>query len=531
MRAYRTVLEEKISERSQTVEEFAEFAETFARDHGEAGTLSARHLQRLVSGRGPQDRPLGRLRPPTARLLERIFNLSIDELLAPPDRSGPRIPPVRSAGPLVVAQRSNADPEQLASAFRWLDSRAGWIPATSQRRVRSRLARVDVTELLDRRTRRARNGRRRLGAALSEYYADRQTGYDQFQARCGEQSLTTGILTRPGWLALGCRLTPQTDRLTLALGTPSVPGPPAAGVRNALQRLVEMAALDVRAANSPVYRLTSVEVGSHGIGGTVEQADFIEYALTVDLLEAELADAVLAGVPTRAGHLPLRDAYLSDRATVVDLARRSCFGGVLALCAIARPADPYRGEADYALLVQERSPHVLNAAGRLSVIPKSFHQPLTDPRADVSIAATLHREMEEELFGRTEVDSTATGSRAAAPMHPSRLSAPMRWLLGDGERLRLECTGFGFNLMSGNYEFACLVVIDDEEFWERYGGHIEANWETSGMRVYSSRDRELVCELVSSDAWTDEGLFAFLMGIQRLIDADPRRVDLPTVEI
>jgi hypothetical protein len=31
---------------------------------------------------------------------------------------------------------------------------------------------------------------------------------------------------------------------------------------------------------------------------------------------------------------------------------------------------------------------------------------------------------------------------------------------------RIECTGFGFNLLTGNYEFACLIVIDDED-WER----------------------------------------------------------------
>jgi hypothetical protein len=76
---------------------------------------------------------------------------------------------------------------------------------------------------------------------------------------------------------------------------------------------------------------------------------------------------------------------------------------VLALCAVARPADPYRGPADYALLVQERSATVLNGARRLSVIPKAFHQPLKDAQADARVSATLLREMEEELFGRTRL--------------------------------------------------------------------------------------------------------------------------------
>lgn len=84
MRQYRTVLEQKIRERHQTFEEFAETLETFAREHGERGTLSVRHLQRLASGRGPNGRPLGPVQPPTARLLEHILGLNIDELLAPP---------------------------------------------------------------------------------------------------------------------------------------------------------------------------------------------------------------------------------------------------------------------------------------------------------------------------------------------------------------------------------------------------------------------------------------------------------------
>jgi len=78
-RQARTLLEQRIRERCLTFEEFVQHAETFARDHHEPGTLSLRHLQRLVSGR-----PLGTLRPATARLLERIFGEPIAALLAPP---------------------------------------------------------------------------------------------------------------------------------------------------------------------------------------------------------------------------------------------------------------------------------------------------------------------------------------------------------------------------------------------------------------------------------------------------------------
>ncbi len=62
-----------------TFEEFVDHAVAFACDHHEPGTLSLRHLQRLISGR-----PLGPLRPATARLLEKIFGEPITALLAPP---------------------------------------------------------------------------------------------------------------------------------------------------------------------------------------------------------------------------------------------------------------------------------------------------------------------------------------------------------------------------------------------------------------------------------------------------------------
>ncbi len=91
-------------------------------------------------------------------------------------------------------------------------------------------------------------------------------------------------------------------------------------------------------------------------------------------------------------------------------------------------------------------------------------------------------------------------------MHPRRLSEPMRWLLAENpSRLRMECTGFGLNLVSGNFEFPCLIVIDDDEFWARYGGQIEANWESSSLRQYSSLDRELLTELASDAGMEQRG--------------------------
>lgn len=489
-RPFRTVLEEQIRERRMTLEEFVEYAERFARENGEPGTLSIRHLKRLVAGHGSRGEPLGPLRPATVRLLERIFELPIDELLARP------------------SETSGA--AELVETF-------GWLGGDVAARVTRRLAQMGRAELLDRQARRARVGRTNLAEALADYYGPVALGY-----ACDGRTYTTSILARRQWLDLDCPLTPDSERIAFR----QVPGRESTGVGEArvIDRLSEAAALGVRITDAPLYRLLNIDVTHRGISAEVGLTSFVEYALTADLLESELIDAIATGERTA---LELRGEYLPDIASVLNMGNRLCVGGPLAVCAIARPADAYR-RSDYALLVQVRSGQVVNAPGRLSVIPKAFHQPLNDLAADTPIRATLLREMEEELFGRGDVDGTVGSPRAASPMHPDRLSEPMAWLVEDPGRLRIECTGFGLNLVSGNYEFASLIVIEDEEFWTRYGGHVEANWEASGLRLYSSLDRELLAGLASDESWSNEGLFALLQGFRRLEEIGGRRVNMPT---
>lgn len=84
-RTPRTLLGQRIADMRMSIEEFAEYAERYARDHKERGTVSVRHLQRLASGQRGDGQPLGTPNPATARLLEHIFGDSITRLLAPLD--------------------------------------------------------------------------------------------------------------------------------------------------------------------------------------------------------------------------------------------------------------------------------------------------------------------------------------------------------------------------------------------------------------------------------------------------------------
>ena len=141
--------------------------------------------------------------------------------------------------------------------------------------------------------------------------------------------------------------------------------------------------------------------------------------------------------------------------------------------------------------------------------------------------------MEEELFGHPEVDSTLGEQRLADPMHESSLSAPMRWLMSHASQgtWRTECVGFGINSMTGCFEAACLTIIEDDAWWDQFGGSIQANWETEGLRRYSSLNQELLANLIKDPAWSNEGLFAFLQGLRRLEEVGGSRVNLPSIEL
>jgi transcriptional regulator with XRE-family HTH domain len=423
-------------------------------------------------------------------------------------------------GPVAVTQESGLD-DEFEPLFAWLDRHAGWPQGKARERVHA-IAPASPRSRLS-------LPRSVIADALAGYYAPSIGDHQPYTARCAQVEVNTSVLTRPAWLDLACPLTIEGDHIAFAGG--GARPPMSVDERAAVRRLAEAATSGVRIADVPLYRLLEVDPQPGILRGRVGIASFVEYALSVDLLESELIEHLASGRTAHPGHMPLRDRQLPDVSAVLDLPGRLCAGGVLALTAIARPADPFRGDADFVLLVQKRSARVVNAAGRLSVIPKSFHGPLADRRADSRIGVTLRRELEEELFGRTDVDRSAGDRRVADPMHPTRLSAPMRWLTEQPGRLRMECTGFGFNLVSGNYEFASLVVIEDEEFWPRFGGDVEANWEAAGLRQYSTLDGDLVTELIGDETWSNEGLFAFLQGFRRLAEIGGDRVRIPAVEL
>lgn len=416
----------------------------------------------------------------------------------------------------------------------WVDLHAGWQPGTAQLKLDDRLGQVTPHQAAQQAAKRARVTRNAITLALNKIYEPQHGEYHLYRARCRSAQIATSILTSREWTELVVPLGHGQDTLTIS---PESSAPllalDAKAAAAAVHRIAESISTQTRVFNAALYCLTDLEVTASRISGQVWLGQFTDYMLTLDLLETELIDALADGGGEAAwSQLPLRKHYLGSIEQALDLRHRLCAGGALALLAIARP--PARGHGpDYAIIVQERSARVLNAAGRLAVIPKAFHQPLADYSDDAQLSVTLERELEEELLGREELELAAGPGQRLDPLHPTRLSEPMRWLSDrrDSDVWRTECTGFGLNLISGNYEFASLITIEDEQWWTLFGGQLVTNWEAGGIRIYSSLDVEGIATLVNDERWSNEGLFAFLQGIRHLAQVGGHRVNLPPIEL
>jgi transcriptional regulator with XRE-family HTH domain len=229
------------------------------------------------------------------------------------------------------AQQPPSDPAaedddcaELIAQQEWLrtldqvDQEAGWEPGTARRQVASRLARLDVGDLQDRASRRRRISQRHIAEVLGDYYRGSRSGettsHGLYRARIGQdKEILTSVLTYPGWLDLDCPLTASSDQLRLASAPHDSAVPLDPDVTDAaMQRLAEAFAADHRLVDMPLYRLLAVDVKECLIAGSVAVMPFVRYALTMDLLEGELIDALAPGAPAQPGSLLLRDRYLPD---------------------------------------------------------------------------------------------------------------------------------------------------------------------------------------------------------------------------
>jgi transcriptional regulator with XRE-family HTH domain len=450
----------------------------------------------------------------------------------------------RSSRPPRTARRDDRE-LRTADFVAWLADHSASDFRETYDAVAAAFDRLDHGRSADRRHRayrRASVPRAAVASALTRYYEDagEAHGVQLYRASVGQGAgeIVLSVLVEPTALGVAVPLGGSRESVGFVRRPSPSPCTTQLGVvehKAAIARLAQVEASDTVMVNNPLYRLLHAEVMPDRLAATFTLSDFATYALTADLLEVELLDAICEsdtdGKPERT---PLRDRLLPTVATATALDARECVGGTVSLLAIARPERPGRAK-DYALLIQERSSKVLNVTGRLAVIPKAFHQPTVDPAEEAALATTLLRELEEELLGRQDLEHLDPESlRLADPLHARHRSPPLTWLLDheDTDALRMECTAFGINLVTGNYEFGCLTVIEDDQWWDRFGHQVEANWETMRVHRYSSLDTDGLAALATDNRWSNEGLFAFLEGLRRLTELDDSgRVAAPTITL
>ena len=504
-----TLLRELVRERRLTIREAMAVLQARADELDEPGyALSERQFRRWMAG---DVTSLANARAANVRVVEDEFGWPIEALLgtdnrpelpapSPPALSGRTLQTEQLVG-WVATHSEVSFSEAYSSVARGAD-RIDGVPALTQAASAHVASRVDRLRVTD---------------ALGAYYGGDPRFY---AATVGDHVVSTSLVVQPGWTGLAIPLGGGAERFERSQAR--TPRPIRLNRRQAgaaLERLASVEATGTVLVNNPVFDLNAINIDGGRIAGELGAAEFAAYALTADLLEGEL-QSVLAQSTRNLRHAstPLRDGWLPTIEHALDIRSRLCTGGPVCLVAISE-GDHYR------LLVQERSPQVLNGTGMLSVIPKAFHQPLSDMPGDVALSATIERELEEELFGRPDVEQLgAGGGRRVAPLHPERASGPMRWLHDHPDAWRMECTSFGINMVSGNYEFACLVAVHDPEWWQRFGHLLEANWEADRMHSVSSLDADALTQLVDDPRWSNEGLFAFVEGLRRLAEIDPNGV-------
>jgi hypothetical protein len=227
---------------------------------------------------------------------------------------------------------------------------------------------------------------------------------------------------------------------------------------------------------------------------------FLQWRFTCGLLREELA---------LHQQMPLRQILLRDTAALLAYDLRYTAGGVQTLCAFARPA-PFD---DYVIPLQLRGKRIAEGGGNYGVVPMGVHSPA--PAGPLVVAAPSTsglREMYEELFGGPE-------HRPGQPPPPLFTEHPaIAWILDHRERVTWEMTAFCVSMIHGNYDFACLLAVHDAEFWTRFGGLMEASWESEEHLFLSSKDEAAWRAVLAQPNWESQAMIACVEGRKRLAE-------------
>ena len=290
-------------------------------------TLSLRQLDRWFAGQLTK-----RPRPSGCRVMEAEFGHSVDILLARESE----------APSLASAAAASTRKLQTTEFVAWIADHSGWaftdvytaVANAADRRAAQSFAARAAAEHAG-----ASRGRAELAAAVRSYYGGSQ-GF--CTTSIGGTTLSLSMLIEPTRLDLQIPLDRdhQQFRLERSPTVVSSTRPTSLGAEAAIERLGSVEAGDTIVLDNPIYQLLSLDPSAHHLRGRLALSTFAAYALTCDLLEGELFDA-LGPAPSQRG----RDLFRSETC-IYRLGPRPSRStneyapeGPPGLLAIARPDD------------------------------------------------------------------------------------------------------------------------------------------------------------------------------------------------
>lgn len=367
----------------------------------------------------------------------------------------------------------------------------------------------------------------KLEAFVEAYYgvSSSKDGLHRYSSKIGNETFPTSIYCKESWVPL--KVNPSTLQPRVLESAEPAVLLDIEMIRYVLQLYKDQMRAGHREWNAPLYRLVS-----HG-DGVLEQAfctvSFSEYRLTNGLLTTEVLKALVATegdiskiASRRTQTLRLRDLLLPDLSALARIETRLCCGGMGALFAVARPA-PYN---DFLIPLQRRSDQVTDTRGLLAVLPKAFHQPTVNSDAEANVKWTVLREVFEEVFGGSEVESESTALR-----HDRYMSTEpaLNYFAEHEGAYTFEIVGFGLNALNGNYEFAALMAVPDVWYWRTFSSKMDSAWETEDVILLSSRDSAALADYLRESQWAPESRFHFTEALSRLGQLYPEKVSVPPI--
>jgi hypothetical protein len=91
-------------------------------------------------------------------------------------------------------------------------------------------------------------------------------------------------------------------------------------------------------------------------------------------------------------------------------------------------------------------------------------------------------------------------------------------------------TGFCLNAAHGNFEFAPLLVVRDESYYDDLVPAEFRHWEYTKWLPLSTMNRVGIAEALLDPSLCSESVFQLTEGLLRLAELVPDRVDLPNIK-